>query len=42
MSLFEGKDVSFLSVEVDSFAHPGLECIRDFFHRVYHGGELGI
>ena len=42
MPLFEGEDASFLLVEVDGFAHPGLKCIRDFFHRVYHGGELGV
>ena len=32
MSLFEGEDTSFLSVEVDGFAHPGFECVRDLFH----------
>ena len=42
MSLFEGEDTSFLSVEVDGFAHPGFECVGDFFHRVDHGGELGV
>ena len=42
MSLFKGKDTSFLSMEVDSFAHPGFECVRDFFHRVDHSGKLGV
>ena len=42
MSLFEGEDMTFLSVEVDSFAHPGFECVGDLFHRVDHGGELGV
>ena len=42
MSLFEGEDASFLSMEVDGFAHPGFERVWNFLHGVNHGGELGV
>ena len=32
MSLFEGEDTSFLSMEVNGLAHPGFEGVGDFFH----------
>ena len=42
MSLFKGEDATLLSMEVNGFAHPGLEQVWNFFHRIDHGGELGI
>ena len=42
MSLFEGKDAGFLSMEVNSFAHPGFERVWNLLHGVDHGGELGV
>ena len=42
MSLLEGKDTSFLLMEVNGLAHPGFEQVRDFFHGVDHGGKLGV
>ena len=42
MSLFEGKDASFLLMEVNGFAHPGFKQVRNFLHRVDHGGKLGV
>ena len=42
MFLLEGKDVSFLLMEVDGFACPGFKQIRDFFHGINHGGKLGV
>ena len=42
MSLFEGEDVGFLSVEVDGFAYPGFEQVWYFLHGVNHGGKLGV
>ena len=42
MSSLESNDVSFLSMEIDGFAHPCLESVRDLFHRVDHGGDLDV
>ena len=42
MSSLESNDASFLSMEIDGFTHPGLESLRDLFHRVDHGGDLDV
>ena len=42
MSFLESNDASFLLMEVNGFAHPGLESVRDLLHRVDHGGDLDV
>ena len=42
MSFPESDDASLLSMEVNSFAHPGLKSVRDFLHRVDHGSDLDV
>ena len=34
--------VGFLEMEVNHLVDPSLECIRNFFHGINHGGDLKV